>query len=314
MDELKSYYASKKISVDPEAVKLEKYKNTPITGKELDNIGIERLKEWFSAIEGADSPLDDYSPEHNARNKVEKATIYGLESSVSELTTTATKYQKYAIIQNPRTSQIKDGRYTLGFIWEMEAGPFFGYTDEKDGNLADALIKRIAQARRSIILNAKFVTMFNAFRLKTGSLLHIDKTDTFVARTESVFDLSERYRLYETWRGIYQVEDIQAQIADPDAIKFLQEVGKASLPLYDQSSDETTEVSLHTTKLKVLKASHPTPDMTKEWLSKDKFVRKGLEMVEEMTLSNIERTSDRLLDLLREMIKEAENPSEPVPK
>lgn len=309
MGELRSLYDAKKISVDPDNVKLEKYKDTKITGKELSELDIKRLKDWFWAVEGRDSELDDYGYNSELSDEPIKINMYGEDAITSEQESAiiATKYQKYAILQNPRENEVKDGRYKLDFMWEMEAGPFFGYSQDKETNIGEVLISRIKGCRESIILNAKLLTMFSAYRLKAGKLLHIDKADGFIYRTENMFNLDERYRQYEAWRNIYQLDDIQAQISDPKAIKYLKRVQEVATPLYDQKSLETTEVKMAETRLQVLKAHHPTPEMTHEWLTSDPHVKQGLELIEGMELSGIERVSDRLLDLLREAVKEDGN-------
>lgn len=308
MDEMRQLHKQGKLTLDPDSISLEAYKDTKLSGEELDSIDIKRIQQWFTALEGRESPLDDYwQDQFIPKHQQESAII-------------ATKYQKYAIIQNPGERNVEDGFFKRDILWKMEDGPLFGYTREGDKAIDEAtgfdklLLHRLARCRNSIILNAKLITMFVEFRQKAGRLLHIDKSDSFIARSEDTFNLKNRYQQYQAWTSIYQLSDIQAQISDTKALDYLQQVEKAVVPLYDQKSTETKEAKLGETSININKADHPSTTDTDEWIKQDPYVQRGLAMVEEMTLSNIEQTSDRLLDVLRELLKEAEARSEPAPE
>ena len=309
MDEMRQLYKGGKLSIDPDSVKLEGYKDTKLPGEELDGIGIKRLQEWFTAIEGRDSVLDDYwQDQFIPKHQQESAII-------------ATKYQKYAILQNPRERDVEDGYFKRDLLWKMEDGPLFGYTREGDKAIDHAtgydelLIHRLTRCRNSIILNAKLITMFVEFRLKAGQLLHIDKSDSFVARSEDTFNLENRYQQYQAWTSIYQLDDIQAQISDNKALDYLKRVQKTVAPLNDPiPMSKIRKGMTQEERSKIIQSHYPSPKDTDEWIKQDPYVQRGMVMVEEMTLSNIERTSDRMLDVLREMLKEVETPSEPIPE
>lgn len=292
LDEMRELHKSKKISVDPDKINLEKYKDTPIGGRELDGVTIKQLRSWFTAIEGHNCPLDDYWMGNSLPDDQKESVII------------STKYQKYAILQNAKPSEIKDGRYKLGFLWELEKGPMFGYSKDKDDEFGEILITRISKVHQTIIFNAKLLTMFIAFRSKAGKLLQIDKGDLFINRTASLWDLDERFRQYEAWRSIYQLDDIQAQISDPDAITYLQKVQEAAAPLYAPIPYKKQQFGSKEERQNAFRSHHPSTEMTKEWLANDKYVKQGLQLIEDMELTAIERVSDRLLDLLREDMDE----------
>ena len=308
MDEMRQLFKDGKLSINPDSLKLEAYKDTKLSGEELDGIAIKRLQEWFTAIEGRDSVLDDYwQDQFISKHEQESAII-------------ATKYQKYAILQNQTPNDVtEDGFVKNDLLTEIEFGPLIGYSKKREDqgkyDTGEVLIQRVTRCRNSIILNAKLLTMFVQFRLKAGRLMHIDKGDGFIYRTNNMFDLDERYRMYELWRGIYQVEDIQAHISDPKANEYLQRVQNAVAPLCDTiPTDNIKKGMTQEERSAIINSHYPSPEVTQEWINADPYVAKALVMVEEMELSNIERTSDRMLDLLRELVTKEEKPNEPVPE
>lgn len=312
ISELSRLYKENKLSVDPDNIPLEKYKDTNISGTELEKLDIGRLKEWFWAVEGSNSPLDDYLPDEAALSGLTRhKSVLGEDVVTSDRqdVSIATKYQKYAILQNAKPRDIHNGQYKMDSLWEMEWGPFFGYKDDygDDANaVAEAFIKKLQKARNAIILNARLLLVFMAFRQKAGQLLHITKSDGFADRTQTMFNLDNRLEQYELWRNIYQLEDIRFEISDPKAIDYLKRVEKATAPLYDKDNLPLVDAYMargtkHETKLQIRR---PTNESMRQWLENDDYVTKSYQVIEAMELTFIEKTSDRLLELLREIVRD----------
>ena len=287
MQELRRLHKDKQLSIDPDSVELNAYKDTPLTGAELDKMDIERIKQWMTAVEG--TPLDDY----------EDAAV-------------RSKHQKYAILQNVGERDVtSDGIYKMDFLERLAYGPMFGYSATADKQHADTdkdLLERITRARHTIIYNAKILTIFLAWRERAGQLLGINKSDEW-QRHSNQLDLLRRYEMYESYRLIYQLDDIQAYVADRGARDYLEAVQEATAPLYDAVPLEglATHEMEQEERSKVLRSHHPSKEMMAEWMGQDKRIQKGLKLVEDMDLSSInsDAVSDKLLDIQREIIAEA---------
>jgi len=306
MDELRRLHIDKQLSIDPDSVELNAYRDTPLTGAELDKMDIQRIKQWMTAVEG--TPLDDYI---NLDTTPRQIQVMGKEATTSELENASirSKHQKYAILQNVGERDVtSDGLYKMDFIQRTAYGPMFGYTlaknpmDITSDNDKD-LVKRMARSRSTIILNAKILTMFLEWRSKAGQLLGLNKADEWQQKSKQL-DLVRRYEMYEAYRRIYQLDDIQAYVADKGALNYIEAVQEATAPLYDEIPLENTHEMTQEERLKAVQSHHPTSDMITEWISQDTRIQKGLKLVEEMDLSSIASTADKLIDLQQELLEE----------
>lgn len=305
MDELRRLHKDKQLSIDPDSVKLEAYKDTPLTGAELDKMDIQRIKQWMTAVEG--TPLDDYI---NLDTTPRQIQVMGKDATTSELENASirSKYQKYAILQNVGERDVtSDGLYKMDFIQRLAYGPMFGYSAASDSKHSDTdkdLVKRMAQSRRTIIYNSKILTIYLAWRERAGQLLGLNKADEWQQKSQQL-DLLRRYDMYESYRLLYQLDDIQAYIADKGAQDYIEAVQEATAPLYDAQPLENTHEMTQEERSKVLRSHHPSKEMMAEWISQDTRIQKGLKLVEEMDLASIASTSDKLIDIQRDLLTEA---------
>jgi hypothetical protein len=306
MDELRRLHKDKQLSIDPDSVKLEAYKDTPITGAELDKMDIQRLKQWMTEREG--TPLDSYT---NLDTTPRQIQVMGKDAITSEQENASIRsmYQKYAILQNVKERDVtSDGLYKMDFIQRTAYGPMFGYTLAKNpldvtSDKDKDLVKRMARSRGTIILNAKILTMFLAWRSKAGQLLGLNKADEWQQKSQQL-DLVRRYEMYEAYRSIYQLDDIQTYIADKGALNYIEAVQEATGPLYDETALDNMHEMTQEERAEAIHSHHPTSDMIAEWISQDTRIQKGLKLVEEMDLSSIASTADKLIDLQQELLEE----------
>lgn len=307
MDELRRLHIDKQLSIDPDSVELNAYKDTALAGSELDKMDIERIKQWMTAVEG--TPLDDYD---NLDTTQHSRDLFGQEVVSSELEDAAvrSKHQKYAILQNVGERDVTaDGIYKMGFIQRLAYGPMFGYSATADKRHTDTdkdLLERMTRARRTIIYNAKILTILLAWRERAGQLLGLNKSDEWQGRS-SQLDLLRRYEMYESYRLLYQLDDIKAYIADRGARDYVEAVQEATAPLYDAVPLEglATHEMEQEERSKVLQSHHPSKEMMADWMGQDKRIQKGRQLIEDMDLTSINSVSDKLLDIQRDIITEA---------
>lgn len=306
MDELRRLHKDKQLSIDPDSVELNAYKDTPLTGAELDKMDIQRIKQWMTEIEG--TPLDDYE---NLDSTIHSRDLFGQEVVSSEVEDAAvrSKYQKYAILQNVGERDVTaDGIYKMDFIQRLAYDPMFGYSIASDNKHSDTdkdLIERITRARRTIIYNSKILTILLAWRERTGQLLGLNKSDEWQAHTRQL-DLLRRYEMYESYRLIYQFDDIQAYIADRGARDYIEAVQEAAAPLYDAVPLKglATHEMEQEERSKVLQSHHPSKEMMADWMAQDKRIQKSLKLLEDMELSSISSVADKLLDIQHDLLAE----------
>ena len=307
MDELRRLHKDKQLSIDPDSVELNAYKDTALAGSELDKMDIERIKQWMTAVEG--TPLDDYD---NLDTTQHSRDLFGQEVVSSELEDAAvrSKHQKYAILQNVGERDVTaDGIYKMDFIQRLAYGPMFGYSATADKRHTDTdkdLLERMTRARRTIIYNAKILTILLAWRERAGQLLGLNKSDEWQGRS-SQLDLLRRYEMYESYRLLYQLDDIKAYIADRGARDYVEAVQEATAPLYDAVPLEglATHEMEQEERSKVLQSHHPSKEMMADWMGQDKRIQKGRQLIEDMDLTSINSVSDKLLDIQRDIITEA---------
>lgn len=308
MDELRRLHKDKQLSIDPDSVELNTYRETPLTGAELDKMDIQSIKQWMTAVEG--TPLDDYLDLDTTPRQM---YVMGKEATTSELEDAhiRSKYQKYAILQNAGERDVtSDGIYKMDFIQRIAYGPMFGYSataNKKHGDTDKDLLERMARARRTIVYNSKILTIFLAWRERAGQLLGINKADEWRQKDTSTLDLLRRYEMYESYRLLYQLDDIKAYVADRGARDYIDAVQEATAPLYDAVPLEglATHEMEQEERSKVLQSHHPSKEMMADWMRQDERVQKGLKLVEEMELSSIVSTADKLIDIQQEILLEA---------
>ncbi len=298
MRELATLYRDKKIPMNPETVPLEAYLTTPIKGEALNQLEIQKLKEWFRQITGWQNPLDTYDqPQY-------------LPSTQSEQQVSATRYQEYAILQNPSDRDMTNGvatpaeiyheRLSTAALWRSFGGERLHDAMDDHNDYALLLAKKFPDTRAAIIRNLKRMTIYNAWRARAGKLLGIDRGDNFIKMTV-FYNLDDKFVQYETWRMLYNLDDVLVGIVDPQLRDYIHVVQEGMHPLVGAKEYDNYFFASD----KAPKTVEQRVERFKGWIASDKDVAKCLDLIEDMELGTIVSTYKKTLEHVGKIYAEA---------
>ena len=287
MTKLEALYKAKKLSIDPNSIPLDKWHKTPLNGSELASMesDVKHLSDILNSTEH--SLLDEYKDEDETEEQADRRSLYE-------------KYdQYYAILKNPKERHLSDGILKNDAISLSRVSPIFGYKgdDKYDAMGAKAPLEIITNNRETIIANLYILYAFTKWRLKTGELLGVNKTDEFTSMTEHL-DPIDLHNSYEVYRSLLVDSILSEAYILPEYRKYTDMLVEAYKPIGDVSEDKSYRQLLHKTG-----GMEGLYELVENIYKRDKSVTKALEIIEGMTIYNIKDSFYEIKDALAPILE-----------
>jgi hypothetical protein len=278
---------AKKLSLDPNSIPLDKWHKTPLNGSELASMesDIKHLSDILNSTEY--SLLDEYKDEDETEEQATNRSIYE-------------KYdQYYAILKNPKERHLSDGILKNETISLTRVSPIFGYKGDGKYDVmgAKAPLEIITNNRETIISNLYILYAFTKWRLKTGELLGVNKTDEFISMTEHL-DPIDLHNSYEVYRSLLVDSILSEAYILPEYRKYTDMLVEAYKPIGDISEDASYRQLLNKTG-----GMEGLYDLVESIYKRDKSVTKALEIIEGMTIYNIKDSFYEIKDALAPILE-----------